>query len=180
MKPFGSYVAVALMLAWFLAMTQAGEPSGTAKSQPTGTFQLKVSNDKLSLDANQAPLVQIFQEIGKQSRIIFDSNIGPEEKITIHLNRVPLEDAIKQLARNVTVFYTENPKDKTRRIERVVVLSQQKEGPSAQPKKSPEAGKPGERAPEPATLKKPSQPEPFKFEFDPAKSAEKEKARKQP
>ena len=68
--------------------------------------------------------MQIFQEIGKQAKITFDSNIGPEEKITIHLDRVPLEEGIKRLAKNVTVFYTENPKDKSRRISRVVVLSE--------------------------------------------------------
>ena len=85
---------------------------------------MKVSQGYLSLEATEAPLVQIFQEIGKQAKITFDSNIGPEEKVTIHLDRVPLEDGIKQLAKNVTVFYTENPKDKSRRISRVVVLSE--------------------------------------------------------
>ncbi len=95
---------------------------------------MKVSQGNLSLDANQAPLVQIFQEIGKQAKIIFDSNIGPEEKITIHLDRVPLEEGIKQLAKNVTVFYTENPKDKTRRITSVVVLAEGK-GVSGRPKR---------------------------------------------
>ena len=58
--------------------------------------------------------MQIFQEIGKQAKITFDSNIGPEKKITIRLERVPLEEGIKQLAKNVTVFYAENPKDTNR------------------------------------------------------------------
>ena len=66
----------------------------------------------------------IFQEIGKQAKITFDSNIGPEEKITIQLDQVPLEEGIKQLAKNATVFYAEYPKDKTRRITRVVVLAE--------------------------------------------------------
>ena len=109
-------MAASVFLACLVAMGQAAEQSRTAKSQPPGTFQVKVSKDNLSLEANQAPLVQIFQEIGKQAKITFDSNIGPEEKITIHLDQVPLEEGIKQLAKNVTVFYTENPKDKTRRI----------------------------------------------------------------
>ena len=85
---------------------------------------MKVSQGDLSLEANEAPLGQIFQEIGKQAKITFDSNIGPEEKVTIRLDRVPLEEGIKRLAKNVTVFYTETPKDKSRRISRVVVLSE--------------------------------------------------------
>ena len=76
--------------------------------------------------------LQIFKEIGKQARIVIDSNIGPEEKITIRLDRVPLEEGIKQLAKNVTVFYTQDPKDKTRQISRVVALSEGKEASSGQ------------------------------------------------
>ena len=74
---------VSVFLACLVTTGQAAEQSRTAKSQPPGTFQVKVSKDNLSLDANQAPLLQIFQEIGKQAKITFDSNIGPEEKITI-------------------------------------------------------------------------------------------------
>ena len=140
---------------------------------------MKVSKDNLSLEANQAPLVQIFQEIGKQAKITFDSNIGPEEKITINLDQVPLEEGIKQLAKNATVFYAENPKDKTRRITRVVVLAEGS-GVSGQAKASSQPEKVKEAVPQAATTKKPTpQPEPFKFEFDPGKVA-KEKPGKQP
>jgi len=150
-------------------VAQSGQ-STLAPGQSLGTFQIKVSQGTLSLEATQAPLVQIFQEIGKQAKITFDSNIGPEEKVTINLDRVPLEEGIKRLAKNVTVFYTENAKDKSHRISRVVVLSEGKEGLPRQTKASVE----------PAKINKPaSQPEPFKFEFDPGKLA-KEKPGKQP
>jgi hypothetical protein len=171
MNRFDKYILVSLFFAWTLTIVEAAEQPRTVKTQSPGTFQVNVSQGYLSLEANQAPLVTIFQEIGKQARITFDSNIGLEEKITIHLNRVPLEEGIKQLAKNVTVFYTENSEDKTRRIERVVVLSEGKEGAPMQTKASAEPVKVNKPAP---------QPEPFKFEFDPAKSVEKEKARKQP
>jgi hypothetical protein len=170
MRLFGSYMAAPVFLACLVTIGQAAEQSRTVKTQPPGTFQVNVSQGDLSLNANQAPLVKIFQEIGKQARITFDSNIGPEEKITIHLDRVLLEEGIKQLAKNVTVFYTENPKDKTRRIERVVVLSEGKEGAPVQTKASTQPVKVNKPAP---------QPEPFKFEFDPGKFA-KEKPGKQP
>lgn len=178
MRLFGT--AVPVFLACLVTIGQAAEPSGTVKNQSAGTYQVQVSKGYLSLDANQAPLVQIFQEIGKQAKITFDSNIGPEEKITIHLDRVPLEGGIKQLAKNVTVFYAENPKDKPRRITRVVVLAEGS-GVPGQAKGSSQPEKVKEAAPHATTIKKPApQPEPFKFEFDPAKSAEKEKPRQQP
>ena len=178
MRLFG--MAVPVFLACLVTMGQAAEQSGTAKPRSPGTFEVKVSQGYLSLEANQAPLLAIFHEIGKQAKITFDSNIGPEEKVTIHLDRVPLEEGIKRLAKNVTVFYTENPKDKTRRITRVVVLAEGS-GISGQAKGSSQVEKAKEAAPQAATIKKPApQPEPFKFEFDPAKSVEKEKPRKQP
>jgi hypothetical protein len=170
MSRVGILILAIMFLAGMLAIVQAAEQPRTAKTQSPGTFQVKVSQGYLFLEANQAPLVQIFQEIGKQAKITFDSNIGPEEKVTIHLDRVPLEEGIKQLAKNVTVFYTENPKDKTHRISRVVVLSEGKEGEPVQTKASTQ----------PVKIDKPApQPEPFKFEFDPGKFA-KEKPGKQP
>jgi hypothetical protein len=171
MKIFCNYMAAVVVIVYLLTGSQAAEQPRSAKSQAAGTFQVKVSQGDLSLEANEAPLGQIFQEIGKQAKITVDSNIGPEEKVTIHLDRVPLEEGIKRLARNVTVFYTENPKDKSRRISRMVVLSEGKEGVPTQTKASAQPVKANKPAP---------QPEPFKFEFDPAKSAEKEQSRKQP
>ena len=170
MNRLGKYMVASMFLAWIGTMGQSAEKSQKTRAIAPGTFQIQLSRDRFSLDANQAPLVQIFQEIGKQAKITFDSNIGPEEKITIQLDRVPLEEGIKQLAKNVTVFYTENSSDKTRRIERVVVLSEGKEDAPMETKASAQ----------PVTVNKPApQPEPFKFEFDPGKFA-KEKPGKQP
>jgi hypothetical protein len=169
MKALGGIV-IPLILAGVVPVVQAAEKADKATRLAPGAFQVQVSKDYLSLEANQAPLVQIFQEIGKQAKITFDSNIGPEEKVTIHLDRVPLEEGIKRLAKNVTVFYTENPKDKSRQISRVVVLSEGKEVAPVQTKASTQPVKVNKPAP---------QPEPFKFEFDPAKVT-KEKPSKQP
>src|SRR5262249_23034255 len=180
MRPVRSSMAVVVILAWVTTVVSAAEKQEKPAAQPLGTFQAKVNQDYLSLVANQAPLVTIFQEIGKQTKITFDSNIGPEEKITMHLDRVPLEEGIKQLAKNVTVFYTENSEDKTHRIERVVVLSE-RSGMSGQANTSSQPEKANEPIPQPGKVNQPpQQPEPFKFEFDPAKFAEKQKPRKQP
>ena len=168
MKFFWNYMATAMLLAYLLTVGQAAEQPRPAKGQAAGTFQVKVSQGDLSLEANEAPLGQIFQEIGKQAKITVDSNIGSEEKVTIRLDRVPLEEGIKRLAKNVTVFYTETPKDKSRRISRVVVLSEGRTQSESVKESASKITKPA------------AQPEPFKFEFDPGKFAEKEKPRKQP
>jgi hypothetical protein len=180
MSRLGKSIFASMLVAWTFNTAQAAEKSATAKSQPAGTFQVKASNGYLSLDATEAPLVQIFQEIGKQAKITFDSNIGPEEKVTIRFERIPLEDGIRQLAKNVSVFYTENPRDKTRRISRVVVVSEGKESVPVPTKTSPQPENVKEPAPQTATKKPAPQPEPFKFEFDPRKFDGKEKSGKQP
>ena len=94
----------------------------------------------MSLVADQAPLAQVFEEIGKQARITIQTNIGPEEKITKHLDRVPLEDGIRQLGKNVSVFYAQDAHTKARHIVRVVALSEVKgmaspAKPASQPEK---------------------------------------------
>jgi hypothetical protein len=144
----------------------AQSEKSTSKVPQSGTFRVKVAEEHLSVEANQAPLAKIFEEIGKQARIVVDSSIGPEEKVTIHFDRVPLEEAIKKLAKNVSVFYSQDSKDKAPRIARVVVLGEEKTRSLS-------------RSPAPTQILKASEPapkaEPFKFEFDPAKFVEKEK-----
>jgi hypothetical protein len=159
----GIYVVVPVMLVWFITMGNAAEEQEKLRPQPAGMFQVQVKQGYLSLTANQAPLVAILHEIGEQAKITFDSNIGPEVKITLDLVRVPLEEGIKQVAKNATVFYTENPKDKTRRITRVVVLAEGKQSTPAPAK--PEPG---------VKIDKPAAP------TGPAKAGEKEKPRKEP
>ena len=172
-------LATTLFIGMLDVAQTAAQPEKSQRDS-SGTLQVKVSQGYLSLAATEAPLVQIFQEIGKQAKISFDTNLGPEEKVTIRLERVPLEDGIRQLAKNVSVFYTENPKDKTRRISRVVVVSEGKESVPVQTKTFPQPEKVKEPAPQTSTKKPAPQPEPFKFEFDPGKFDGKEKAGKQP
>ena len=52
-----------------------------AAGQAPGTFEVKVSQSYLSLEATEAPLVQIFQEIGKQAKITFDSNSVQKKRL---------------------------------------------------------------------------------------------------
>jgi hypothetical protein len=152
-----------------LIFAQAEKSSPNIPTQ--GTFRLTVAQGRLSLEANGAPVAKIFDEIGKQAGIAVESSIGPEEKITIQLDRVPLEQAIKRLVKNVTIFYAQDRKNKTHRIARVVVLPEgRQKAPKAEASKAqPQKAKGSEPA---------AKPEPFRFEFDPAKFMEEEKPAK--
>ena len=165
MNRSGRYILFCMLLASTVGMALAAEKSSALKMQ-AGTFQVKATKDYLSLDANEAPLAKIFEEIGKQTGIAVESGMGPDEKITIRLDRVPLEEGFKRLAKNVSVFYSQDPKDKTARITRVVVLSEGKARPLSRGPAPTQTSKSRDPAPK---------PEPFKFDFDPAKSVEKEK-----
>jgi hypothetical protein len=162
-KTFTVSLLVALL---FVDSAVGGQKIEIAKMQ-SGKFQLRVSDSFFFLEANEAPLAEIFREIAKQAKIVFDTTVGPEEAMTISLDRVPLEEGIKQLAKNVSIFYAEDPHNKTHRIARVVVLSDGKEGAFGR----------AQASSKPAKLNEPP-PEPFKFEFDPGKSGEKQRLRK--
>ena len=168
---------------FFIAMAdvaQVAEQPGKSESNSSGAFQVKVSKGSLSLQAQEAPLVQILGEIGKQASIMIESNIGPEEKVTTRLDSVPLEEGIRQLAKNVSVVYATSPRDKTKRIERIVVLSEGS-GVSGKTKGTSQPENVKQSVPQAAKASKPlPQSEPFKFEFDPAKFGGKEKVGKQP
>jgi hypothetical protein len=149
---------------WLTLTSPVGaQQSKKAKLTKPGTFQVKVNKGLVSLDANEAPVAKIFEEMGKQAGITVDSNIGPEEKITIQFDQTPLEDAMKQLAKNVSFSYAQDSNNKNIRITKVVVLAEEKQ--SAPALKRPEAS-PSKKAENPP-------PEPFKFEFDPSKFTEK-------
>jgi len=136
----------------------------------SGKFRLRISDGLLFLQANKAPLARIFEDIGKQANISCETSISPDETLTISLDGIPLETGIKQLAKNVSIFYAEDPHNKTHRIAKVMVLSAEKEalvGPAQASSKPPKINEP------------PPQAEPFRFEFEPGKSTDKQRPRKQ-
>lgn len=164
-------------LAHSTGVSPAAEQPKNSESRPTGAFQVSVADDYLWVKADDAPLAQVFREIARQSGIAIESNIGPEEKITTRLERVALEDGIRQLAKNVSFTYTQDANSKTRHIARVVVLSETR--PTARTKPPSQTEKANETAPKPAKRDKPNQAEPFKFQFDPTKAPEKKNPEKQ-
>ena len=164
MNRSGRYILACMFLASTMGIAQAAEKSAAAKIQP-GTFQVTISKGLVSLEANEAPLAKIFEEIGKRTGIAVEGNIGPAETVTMRLDKVPLEEGIRRLSNNVTILYGEKPNEKGHRITKIVVLSEDKR--KATRPQEVKAVKPSKAAePEP-------RPEPFRFEFDPTKSTKK-------
>jgi hypothetical protein len=72
-----SNFAVVLFFGWILLAQSAEQPKKN-EPPPTRAFQVNVSDGYLSVVADQAPLAQVLEEIGKQARITIQTNIGPE------------------------------------------------------------------------------------------------------
>jgi hypothetical protein len=174
MNRFSKSIFAVVLFFWWVLLVQSAEQPKKIEPPPRGVFQVNVSDGYLSLVADQAPLTQVFEEIGKQARITIQTNIGPEEKITKHLDHVPLEDGIRQLGKNVSVFYAQDANTKARHIVRVVVLSEVKR--MANPAKTAsQPGKVNDSTNEATKADKPQQ-----TEVDPTKPATNQPGLKQP
>ena len=101
MKRMRRHIAATVILACTIGIAHSAEKLGKPTTLPRGMFQAKVTKDYLTLEANEAPLAKVFEEIGKQAEIVVDSDLGPEEKITIQLNHVALDEALNRLAKNI-------------------------------------------------------------------------------
>ena len=171
MNRFGKSIFAAVLFFWWVLLAQSAEQPKKNEPSPRA-FQVNVSDGYLSLVANQAPLAQVLEEIGKQARITIQTNIGPEEKITKRLDRVPLEDGIRQLGKNVSVSYAQDANTKSRHIVQVVVLSEVKG--MASPAKT--ASQPEKDSTKEAT----KADKPQETESDPTKPATNQTGPKQP
>jgi len=104
-----------------LAAAQSTPPQGTS-FLATGTYRLTVTERELSLDANEASLAAIFSEIGQRTGIPIVVYSGMNERITIHVSQMPLDQALKQLAPSVAIATTKGPNAPPHRIAKVYVL----------------------------------------------------------
>jgi hypothetical protein len=119
----------------------------------------------ISLDAKNASLKEITEEIGRKMDIEVDAQIGEEESVTEKFERLTLEDALDRLSANYA--YLLDSEKKKGKIKKIVLLSKGSEGKEmvvskpAPPSQSQHGEEKAEQAEE--------RPEPFKFEFDPSK-----------
>jgi hypothetical protein len=151
-----------LVLLLIIISPVSAQQSREEKIQQSGTFHVNLSKDYVSLQANEAPVAMVLDEIANKAGIAVENGLRLREKITIQFDRVPLEEAIKLLAKNVIIIYsTRDRNDRSLRIARVVVLPKTKDLVS----RSSSSVEPGEGN-EPA-------PESFNFQFNPSRYQQK-------
>ena len=119
-------------------------PSQAASPLAPGTFRLTVTEREVSLEAQEASVAAIVADIGQRTGIPVVVYPGADERITTHLSRVSLDEALKRLAPNIAILPAQGANAPAHRIAKVFVLA---------------AG----QARPPATAR----PAPFQFTFDP-------------
>jgi len=132
-------------------------------------LSISIKDNLITLNAEDALLKKILEDIGRKMNIEVFARIPAEDKITIQFTNLTLEEALKKFKTNYALVT--DSKDKNGNIKRIVVVP---EGQQANlylkdVKKVEPKGKKG------TAEEKTSGPKPFKFEFDPSEFMEKEK-----
>jgi type II secretory pathway component GspD/PulD (secretin) len=163
------------LLALLLHLTLPAVLSGSESNQIINKeleinveYELSIKDNLITLNAEDAFLKKILEDIGQRMNIEVFAQIPDEDKITIQFANLPLEEVLKKFKTNYALVT--DSKDKNGNIKRVMVVP---EGQQAQlslrelRRNEPEVntGVAGEK-----TLRS----EPFKFEFDPSKYMEPE------
>jgi type II secretory pathway component GspD/PulD (secretin) len=163
------YFLLALLLHLILpAVLSGSEPNQISNEEfeKKLKYELSIKDNLITLNAEDAFLKKILEDIGQRMNIEVFARIPAEDKITIQFANLTLEEALKKFKTNYALVT--DSKDKNGNIKRIVVVP---EGQQAQlslrefEKNEPkvDTGVAGENT---------SKPEPFKFEFDPSKYME--------
>lgn len=164
------------------------------------TYTLKIEKGLISLNAKDASLSAVLEDIGQKMAVEVVNNVPAEDKVTVTFDKLPLQEAIKKLSANY-VYLMDSEKEKGN-ITKIVVLPKGSEMdysrlpeektvrvssspviPEPQPKKETTVHKPlkpkaitekeSVKTEEHAKKEKPKS-EPFKFTFDPVEDMKKQ------
>jgi hypothetical protein len=86
-------------------------------------FALVIQDDLVSLDAKEASLKAIFEEIGRRMNISVRAEIPATAKVTLALVRLPLPEVLKRLGRYVNYGYVEQREQGVARISAITIHS---------------------------------------------------------
>jgi type II secretory pathway component GspD/PulD (secretin) len=160
------YFLLALLLHLILpAVLSGSEPNQISNEEfeKKAKYELSIKDNLITLNAEDAFLKRILEDIGQRMKIEVFARIPAEDKITIRFANLTLEEALKKFKTNYALVT--DSKDKNGNIKQIVVVpeGQQanlylKDVKKAEPKDQRDVV--GEKT---------SKPEPFKFEFDPSK-----------
>jgi hypothetical protein len=156
----------------------AGEPApGTVQEAVPGEpFRLTAVEGRLSLQAENAPLKAIVEEMGRQLAIEVMARIPPDEWVTLAFDGLTLPEALARLRPYVHSAVVEDAVKGPGRVRRLVVVSKRLAGPPSRPTTGDTVESMRPTAQAPARLSSPrtpsERPQPFRFEFDPAAGQE--------
>jgi type II secretory pathway component GspD/PulD (secretin) len=169
-----------LIILWiFLALVTPTRLFGAAENkqsqEETKTktdFVLTIKDNLISLNAKNASLKEIVEEIGRRMKINVVANIPEEKKVTTKFDKISLEGAIKKLREYADIIYLKGSGKDQKKITKIMVFPKREGTAPSKPAKEEGSAKPESKKGE-ETVKGSPQPEPFKFEFDPSKFEEK-------
>jgi hypothetical protein len=171
-------VLLALLLSWLI--TAGGLSAGEAvrkapgQSERNARFILTVDENLVSLQATDASIKEVLEEIGRRMNIEVVARLPAEERMTLAFDKLPIAEAVKRFGKHVNYAVLEDGSKRPGRVIKITIFSK-REG--AAPPSS--ASRPAEEAPRPEPVRR-GRPEPedapqaapFAFELNPAGSAE--------
>jgi hypothetical protein len=127
-----------------------------------------VTDRELSLEAQEASVATIVAEIGRRTGIPMVIYPGVDERITTHLTRVALAEALTRLAKNVVILPAQGADAPPHRIAKVYVLAPGQARPLGVEDGPAQLQAPGTTGAAGQAHDKVSRPAPFQFTFDPS------------
>ena len=134
-------------------------------SMVNSSYVLNIRHERISLEATEASVKAIVEQIGRELEFQVDAYVTEDENVTTHFDSLDIEQAIKKLSDNYALFHEEGSGKITR-----IAIYPIGEDPSKFLSKhiTPDVNS-GKEASESS---QPTQPGPFKFEFDPNATTE--------
>ena len=124
------YFLLALLLHYIFPAVLSGSEAiqiSNEEFEKKVKYELSIKNNRITLNAEDAFLKKILEDIGQRMNIEVFARIPAEDKITIQLTNLPLEEALKKFKTNYA--YITDSKEKQGNITRIVVVP---EGQQAQ------------------------------------------------
>jgi hypothetical protein len=136
----------------------------TTPSTHTGEFRLTVDGSLVSLQAQEASLKALLEDLGSQMGIDVVARLPREQKLTLAFDRLHIEEAIERLRVYANIVYLKESTEPHAPIRRIIAMPRQPGEQTGEPARS--------RRAEPADTAA-SRPAPFQFTFDPAQHEKK-------
>ena len=169
LKEFSGLIILVLSLL-IIANTVEGEISSNGPGKESDSnrgYSLTIKEDLITLRATNASLREIVEEIGNRMNIDVVTHIRHDETISLDFDDLSLEESIKRLSTN-HVYLMDSEKEKGR-ITKIVLLPKGQEKVSTSRIKEQTINDTSSQAKsQKNSSTKSSEPEPFKFEFDPS------------